>query len=269
MSQAPQGPGKKTPEATQARRQLWVRALVACGLIGVLLGGLAVFDRISRPQDPPDADIPTRPIAPARVPEPPKETTPEAIPGSSEVKVPPAEVAQNQKDAEGKAPTEAGPDAPASNKAGAAATPPASAGAASSGTIRKPPQVRERVVAEPEGTAPIPIARSEAAAPRGEIAEETRPVGRKGPRPDPEAEAPRSSGASSVLTRGFGVHMGIFADMLRAEELRERLARAGIPARVEVRVVVGPYADRHSAQQAQEHLKGKGFTPGQVIPIQP
>jgi cell division protein FtsN len=266
MSQAPQGPGKKTPEATQARRQLWVRALVACGLIGVLLGGLAVFDRISRPQDPPDADIPTRPIAPARVQEPPKETTPEAIPGSSEVKVPPAEVAQNQKDAEGKAPAEAGPGAPAA-KGEASATQPAPASAVSSGTIRKPPQARERVVAEPEGTAPIPIARSEAATPRGEVAEETRPVGRKGPRTDPEAEAPRSSGASSVLTRGFGVHMGIFADMLRAEELRERLARAGIPARVEVRVVVGPYAERREAQQAQEQLKARGFTPGSVVPF--
>lgn len=266
MSQAPQGPGKKTPEATQARRQLWVRALVACGLIGVLLGGLAVFDRISRPQDPPDADIPTRPIAPARVQEPPKETTPEAIPGSSEVKVPPAEVAQNQKDAEGKAPAEAGPGAPAA-KGEASATQPAPASAVSSGTIRKPPQARERVVAEPEGTAPIPIARSEAATPRGEVAEETRPVGRKGPRTDPEAEAPRSSGTSSVLTRGFGVHMGIFADMLRAEELRERLARAGIPARVEVRVVVGPYAERREAQQAQEQLKARGFTPGSVVPF--
>jgi hypothetical protein len=34
------------------RRQLWVRAGMAVGLIGLLLGGLAVFDHQSRPPAP-------------------------------------------------------------------------------------------------------------------------------------------------------------------------------------------------------------------------
>jgi cell division protein FtsN len=124
------------------------------------------------------------------------------------------------------------------------------------------------VAPEPEGTEPIPIARAEQPRVRSEVAEETRPVGRKPARNEPESEPEGTARPGSALTRGFGVHMGIFADMLRAEELRERLARAGIPARVEVRVVAGPYSDRHEAQTAQEQIRGKGFSPGGVVPFQ-
>ena len=48
------------------RRQLWVRAGMAVGLIGLLLGGLAVFDHQSRPPAPEEEVVlPTKPIAPA------------------------------------------------------------------------------------------------------------------------------------------------------------------------------------------------------------
>ena len=49
------------------RRQLWVRAGMAVGLIGLLLGGLAVFDQQSRPPPVEEAALPTKPIAPAQV----------------------------------------------------------------------------------------------------------------------------------------------------------------------------------------------------------
>ena len=63
---------QNTPDLDSAgeedpRKQLWIRAGVAIGLISVLLGGLAVFDRLSRPPVPEEVVAPTRPIAPAQV----------------------------------------------------------------------------------------------------------------------------------------------------------------------------------------------------------
>ena len=49
------------------RRQLWIRAGVAGGLIAVLLGGLALFDHLSRPPQPEEVALPTKPIAPAQI----------------------------------------------------------------------------------------------------------------------------------------------------------------------------------------------------------
>ena len=69
-------------EDEDPRRQLWVRAGVAGGLIAVLLGGLAVFDHLSRPPQPEAVVVPTKPIAPAQVtplPEPGRDAPPDVV----------------------------------------------------------------------------------------------------------------------------------------------------------------------------------------------
>ncbi|HMW51052.1 MAG TPA: hypothetical protein PKD33_03105, partial [Rhodocyclaceae bacterium] len=54
-------------EKDDSRRQLWTRAAVAVGLIGLLLGSLIVFDEASRPPEAEEAKVPAKPIGPAPV----------------------------------------------------------------------------------------------------------------------------------------------------------------------------------------------------------
>ena len=73
-----------------SRRQLWMRAGIAVGLIGLLLGGLAVFDQQSRPPPVEEAALPTKPIAPAQVmPEVGRDAPPDVVRAGGEA-VPPA-----------------------------------------------------------------------------------------------------------------------------------------------------------------------------------
>ncbi|MDD3353422.1 SPOR domain-containing protein [Zoogloea sp.] len=66
-------------------------------------------------------------------------------------------------------------------------------------------------------------------------------------------------------SRAYALQFGHFSSFQAAEEVRARLAQAGMPARVEARVVVGPFADRIQAEQAQSRLKEKGLDAGALI----
>lgn len=71
------------------RKQLLIRAGVAGGLIAALLGGLAVFDYVSRPPVPAEAPLPTRPIAPAQVtPDVGRDAPPDVLRAGSEASAP-------------------------------------------------------------------------------------------------------------------------------------------------------------------------------------
>lgn len=71
------------------RKQLWIRAGVAVGLIAALLGGLSVFDYVSRPPAPAEAPLPTRPIAPAQVtPDVGRDAPPDVLRAGSEAAAP-------------------------------------------------------------------------------------------------------------------------------------------------------------------------------------
>jgi DedD protein len=59
--------------------------------------------------------------------------------------------------------------------------------------------------------------------------------------------------------------MGVFSSVANAEELRARLELAGVPARIEARVQVGPFATRQEAEQAREKLRSLGMDPGLVM----
>jgi cell division protein FtsN len=63
------------------------------------------------------------------------------------------------------------------------------------------------------------------------------------------------------------LQFGVFSNVASAENLRTRLAQTGIPSQLEVRVVVGPFADRKDALAAQARLRDKGIDIGTVIPL--
>ncbi len=81
----------------------------------------------------------------------------------------------------------------------------------------------------------------------------------------PVAQAPAP--AAEGVGRGYVLQFGFFSSAARAEELKARLAQAGIPAQVETRLVVGPFADRKEALAAQARLREKGIDTGVLLPL--
>lgn len=63
---------------------------------------------------------------------------------------------------------------------------------------------------------------------------------------------PAADGAAYV------VQAGVFTSAANAQSLQQRLAKAGIRAKVETRVQLGPYKDRREAEQALTKLKKLG-----------
>lgn len=190
------------------------------------------------------------------------------------------------------------PDAPESRKSPTAAHSPATTGtqnqaggpiAAPSGEPPTAPPTKPDVPAEPERSGPPQVAEPAATGKAGvakpaiekavSAAEDTHPrliVGR-GSEPPPAAKspAPQSPPArpatleSPPLARpasGFLVQVGVFSNLGNAEELRKKLADAGIPAQIEARVHVGPFATQAEAAAAQQKLKSIGMEPGMVLP---
>ncbi|MDP2751741.1 MAG: SPOR domain-containing protein [Rhodocyclaceae bacterium] len=62
--------------------------------------------------------------------------------------------------------------------------------------------------------------------------------------------------------RQFVVQVGTFNNVTNATELFEKLKAAGIPARIEARVQVGPFATRQAAELAREKLRSLGMDAG-------
>ncbi len=65
----------------------------------------------------------------------------------------------------------------------------------------------------------------------------------------------------------FVVQMGVFNNLANAEELRARLELNGIPAQIEARVQVGPFATREEADAAREKLRALGLDSGILTAI--
>ena len=94
MTEEQQAPDQDATAEEDPRKQLWVRASVAGGLIGLLLGGLSLFDHLSRPPEPAEIVLPTKPIAPAQVaPETGRDAPPEVVRAGEAVESVPPEAA--------------------------------------------------------------------------------------------------------------------------------------------------------------------------------
>ncbi|WP_374539049.1 SPOR domain-containing protein [Chitinimonas taiwanensis] len=70
-----------------------------------------------------------------------------------------------------------------------------------------------------------------------------------------------ATGVQPAGTRGFTVQAGVFQSGSNAEKLISRLSSAGIPARLETRVQIGPFKSREEADLMMRRLREMGVTP--------
>lgn len=259
------------------KRKLAMRMGVAGVMIVALLGGLALFDYLSKQQAPEQAaphftePVPVGKKAPLPVePEPPRpekkaveaQASPDKPIPSLEAPPKPEVAAQPSLPASSpgsSATASKGGAGPAAAPRPAAPPAVASSGPAlqqSQGQLKSAPQARSSepkralAPAEPEGSSapPMPVSRSE-----------PEPALREAKTAQPPPPAPPR------LFSGYGVQAGVFADPRRAEELHARLVQAGIPASIESRVQVGPFKTREQAEAARAKLKELGID-GVLLP---
>ena len=85
----------------------------------------------------------------------------------------------------------------------------------------------------------------------------------------PVRRASRREPSATRLAHGYVVQVGVFNSPRRAEELHDRLRRAGLAVRLETRVQVGPFASREEADAARDKLKALGLESLLVPPRMP
>lgn len=253
-------------EEDAIRRKLVNRIAIAGVVIVALLGGLAIVDALYVP--PP----PAPPAQMATMPEPDAETRKE-------------EVAAAEPDKDKQAPSEAAKEEDKPAAASAAAepektevavenkgskgikpiTPPADA---------KPATMASGLKGSPATpTSPIattPIAAAPRAEPGKEVAQRqpARPIQQPAYAHNAPASRPLSQAAQSdkpvpaEQQNRFLVQMGVFNNVANAEELRAKLELAGVPARIEARVQVGPFGSREEAEAARVKIAALGLDPG-------
>ena len=221
------------------RKRLLSRIAVAGVVIVGLLGGLAVFDSLHRPQQ---AALPKM----AAVPPDPEPARQEPV----------------------EAPVKEGEDA-----AQAAAGEEEGARPAESATV---PERSVTPLAPPTVAKPLTLPatpRAAAIRPSEPVLAGTPPdAQREAARGIPEGTRPAQAGASRPLTRPaeggvprFLVQVGVFGNYANAEDLLQKLQAAGIPAQIESRVQVGPFASRAEADAARAKLKALGIDDGLLV----
>lgn len=214
------------------KRLLW-RVGIAGVLIVGLIGGLALFEAYNKPEPPP------RPIALQPSPAP----APQAPAAPEKPAAPPAE----QKGAPAPAEPErtAPPTVPTTPRAGEPLPKAPKAAEAPPAPVTKPAEAPAAKPTEPPAPAKTPEPRQ---------------------RPTPPAAEP-----SRPLngTAGYLVQLGVFNNVMHAEELRAKLTLHGIPSQLETRVLVGPFKSRQEAEAVQGKLKTLGMDAGMLVPKRP
>lgn len=111
-------------------------------------------------------------------------------------------------------------------------------------------------------TPPFPASEPAAAAPQAQPAEPPPPpvVVNEPDRPAPLAAPPGATQPAASESASYVVQAGVFTSPANARTLQQRLAKAGIRAKVETRVQLGPYKDRREAEQALAKLKKLGVS---------
>lgn len=280
MTEQPKAPDLAAEGDEDPRKQLWIRAGVAGGLIAVLLGGLAIFDHLSKPPPPPEEVVaPTKPIAPAQVTPAGRDAPPEVLRAgstaasevpplpASDATEPPAlpadakadkaeRLAPARKIAEGTRPLVP----PAASPAQTGTQKPA-VGATDAVPAARPAPVRtEAAAGAPAPTAVTPL-------PARPTLPQTAASPAQPSSPATPAAPTRPSPAASEPSTAYLLQVGVFSTPAQADALRARLMADGIPAQLETRVVVGPFNDRRDALAAQARLREKGFSAAEMIPF--
>lgn len=135
---------------------------------------------------------------------------------------------------------------------------PAVAGADSSGRLVLGQQAGKRVQQSSAAASVAPAAR---AVPEP-VTHGAAPVARVAS----TSSATSSRISTSPAPPAFLVQAGVFANYGNAEELRNKLAAAGIPAQIESRVQIGPFASKQEAAAAQAKLRALGLDGGMLLP---
>lgn len=83
-----------------------------------------------------------------------------------------------------------------------------------------------------------------------------------------EASPPASAkiAAKPATGKAYVVQVGVFTSPANAQALQQQLAKAGIPARTETRVQLGPFQDRREAETALAKVKKLGVNAVLIAP---
>lgn len=216
------------------RKRLLSRIAVAGVAILGLLGGLALYDGLNKPEKPALPKMATAPIQPAEPAAKPGEERPVA-----EEKATEEPVAEEKNEA---------PVVPEHTEAALAPLKPAKPltlpATAQTASIKPPPVI----VAPVKPDAPREIARA--------LPERNVPAHAPASRPLTQV----AEGAKRLL-----VQVGVFGNHANAEELVAKLQGAGIPAHIESHVQIGPFASRAEADAARAKLKALGLDEGLLV----
>lgn len=222
------------------RKLAWRMGIAGLMIVG-LLGGLALFDRLSAPSAP----EPAEPQFTEAVPVAKKVVTQAVTPAE-----PPTEAAK----------VEANPSLPESSAAPVEPPPPPVVSAQPALPRASQPAVRA-ISPSTSSKPPVPALAAKNAEPSSELASTpTTP-----PTPPAATESPPKTLLSKLLS-GFAVQAGVFSDPRRAEELQAKLLQEGIPSSIEARVEVGPFKTRAEAQAAREKMKALGIDTVLLLP---
>lgn len=227
-------------DLSQVKRKLAWRMGIAGLMIVALLGGLALFDRLTSTRDEPEALS-----APFTEPVPvPKKSATQAL-GSVE----PASGGSQEEKKEAAPESTAAPE----DRAAPAAEPPPPEVAA------QPSAARTGQAARPQLTSSPSPATARAGDPRGDAAVVSSRAEVFAASPSPTQVAPRQQPTLPRLLSGYALQAGVFADPRRAEDLYARLVQEGIPATLETRVLVGPFRNRDEAERVRTKMIGMGI----------
>ncbi len=262
-------------EDTKERKQLLSRIAVAGVVILGLLGGLAIFEVLNRPQEPalPKMAAVSEPLPVAAEP-----SKPESQPAAEEK--PQAQAALEE---QGKPTEAAAAEAPARETPPVPAVKPLTKPATHQTASIKPavpavvsPQTDTRKEISkviPEHTTSLTAPMVKNTAPATNVAPKSAPPAHSltplatpvTAAPSTMAAEPRSLTQVVESAKRYLVQLGVFSNLGNAEDLVAKLQAAGIPAQIESRVQVGPFATRAEADAARAKLKAMGYDDGLLV----
>lgn len=242
-------PGARSHGTVAGRRALLQRAAIVAGILLIMLLGLLLTSGDEADTAlPPDTAAPAPALAPlpklnGQLPEPAGAAMPATpVPAGAGV------MAENAPAGGGALAGSASPPAMPSASAppvGAPTPPPAHVASPA-----KAPGGAEGKESKAVATPAVPPAAS--------------PAGVKAASAD--VSRPESASAAGAAAGGSRIQLGDFGRVDRAVGLARTLAAEGMPATVQRRVVVGPYAGREAASAAAERLSARVSVKGVVVP---